>query len=306
MTSGKRRTRKEIEEIVGRFKYTLLDEYMERNFRRVVVLDSYGYKYDIRLCHITDGHIPDFVAKGNLFSLLNISLWLKKEKKSFVLCEDNVYKGSGEKLFFQCSRKDCQETFDASWENIYNGQECPFCAGQRIGKKNNLKHRRPDLSKEWDYERNKDNPENHTEFSTKDASWICSECNYRWNSKIHNRSKGRGCPKCNQSKGEKKILIFLDNRKVDNVLQYRFKNCRDKYPLPFDFYLSKYNLCIEYHGKQHYEPVEFFGGMNSFKKQKENDYKKEKYCLDNNIKLLIIPYWEFDNIEKILEQTLFG
>lgn len=26
-----------------------------------------------------------------------------------------------------------------------------------------------------------------------------------------------------------------------------------------------------------------------------------KYCNDNNIDILIIPYWEYDNIEKILE-----
>lgn len=38
----------------------------------------------------------------------------------------------------------------------------------------------------------------------------------------------------------------------------------------------------------------------------KRDKIKKKYCKENNVELLVIPYWEFHNIEKILEQTLFG
>lgn len=31
---------------------------------------------------------------------------------------------------------------------------------------------------------------------------------------------------------------------------------------------------------------------------------KNKFCKDNNIKLIRIPYWEYDNIEKILIKEL--
>ena len=34
------------------------------------------------------------------------------------------------------------------------------------------------------------------------------------------------------------------------------------------------------------------------------DNIKSQYCKDNNIKLIIIPYFEFDNIEKILKKEL--
>ena len=31
---------------------------------------------------------------------------------------------------------------------------------------------------------------------------------------------------------------------------------------------------------------------------------KRKYCEENNIKLIEIPYWKLNNIEKILEEAL--
>ena len=38
--------------------------------------------------------------------------------------------------------------------------------------------------------------------------------------------------------------------------------------------------------------------------RKHIDTIKTKYCEDNNIKLIRIPYWEFDNIENILIKEL--
>lgn len=35
-----------------------------------------------------------------------------------------------------------------------------------------------------------------------------------------------------------------------------------------------------------------------------HDKKKDDYCKQNNIPLLRIPYWEFDNIENILSKEL--
>jgi hypothetical protein len=51
---------------------------------------------------------------------------------------------------------------------------------------------------------------------------------------------------------------------------------------------------IEYNGIQHYEIIEFFGGEDGFRKSQQRDTIKMKYCKDNNIPLLIIPYTETD------------
>lgn len=48
-----------------------------------------------------------------------------------------------------------------------------------------------------------------------------------------------------------------------------------KKKLRFDFFLPIKNICIEYDGKQHFEPINFFyGGIANFKKQIQRDILK--------------------------------
>jgi hypothetical protein len=49
-----------------------------------------------------------------------------------------------------------------------------------------------------------------------------------------------------------------------------------------DIWFPKHKIGIEYQGLQHYEPVDFFGGEESFKKGKERDLKKKKRFKENN------------------------
>ena len=74
--------------------------------------------------------------------------------------------------------------------------------------------------------------------------------------------------------------------------------------LPFDFYIPDLNITIEYDGRQHYEIIDYFGGLDGFIDTKIRDTIKTIYCKENNIKLIRIPYWDFDKIEKILEKEL--
>lgn len=72
--------------------------------------------------------------------------------------------------------------------------------------------------------------------------------------------RGNSCPVCNESKGEKAIEFYLKNKNINFKREYKFNDCKYKLPLPFDFYIEKYNLCIEFDGEQHYKSKDFFGG----------------------------------------------
>ena len=113
------------------------------------------------------------------------------------------------------------------------------------------------------------------------------------------------CPECNtNSKGEEKIKEILIKYNIKFNQQYLFNDCRNTRPLPFDFYLPQYNVAIEYDGKQHYKLDCFNMNLLDLMNLKYNDNKKTQYCNDNNIKLIRIPYWDFNNIEKIFEKEL--
>jgi hypothetical protein len=111
-----------------------------------------------------------------------------------------------------------------------------------------------------------------------------------------------GCPKCKLSKGEKLISNFLEKISIDYEIQKKFDDCKLKDPLRFDFYLPKYNICIEYNGEQHYKAFDFFGGEKTLEYNQLRDDIKLKYCSENNIKLVLIKYDE--NIEEKLNFLL--
>lgn len=94
-------------------------------------------------------------------------------------------------------------------------------------------------------------------------------------------------PKSIRSKGEVMVVEFLEGAEIEFSEQKTFADCVHKARLRFDFYLIDYGACVEFHGKQHYEVVEFFS---NHKEQKKRDKIKKDYCLDNNIPFLEIRY----------------
>lgn len=64
------------------------------------------------------------------------------------------------------------------------------------------------------------------------------------------------------------------------------------------------NVAIEYQGEQHYRPTGFVYSEERFVHQQERDNAVRCYCNEHNIKLIEIPYTEFDNIEDILTKEL--
>ena len=120
---------------------------------------------------------------------------------------------------------------------------------------------------------------------------------------------GCGCPQCSTSlsKGENKIAKFLLSNRVTYVSQYKIKNDNlfsNRKEMHVDFYLPKENIIIEYNGQQHYKEVSYFGGEIKFNEQKERDMALRQYCKEHGIKLIEIPYSDYDNIETILKKKL--
>lgn len=116
-----------------------------------------------------------------------------------------------------------------------------------------------------------------------------------------------GCRK--RSSREDMIRSVLDSLGVQYVEQYRFRDCKDRYTLPFDFAVLKGNdpsLLIEYDGRQHYDPVSIFGGAKGLSDRKRKDAIKNDYCKKHNIPLLRLPYTLTDaEIHSTISKTIY-
>ena len=99
------------------------------------------------------------------------------------------------------------------------------------------------------------------------------------------------------SKNEEYILNILLKENIKFIREKTFSDLR-KGKYRFDFYLPKYNICLEIDGEQHFKQVSKFQKTKSdFLKQQENDRIKNSYCLANNISLYRIPYWDLNKIK---------
>ena len=122
----------------------------------------------------------------------------------------------------------------------------------------------------------------------------------------NNHIHGKGCPKCKKSFGENKIGDYLTKKDIKYIPQYSIHNenifCKNKV-IKVDFYLETYNTIIEYNGQQHYKEEPYFCSRN-LEEQQIRDMSLRQYCKEHKIKLIEIPYWEFNNIENIINKEL--
>lgn len=129
-------------------------------------------------------------------------------------------------------------------------------------------------------------------------------CNHVYNVIPDSFLRGSRCPRCFKSKGELKIFEYLENNKIQFYEEYTFNDLLSDLgnPLRFDFAIFENDTLtqlIEYDGEFHYNEE-----YSNYETLKMHDNRKDQYCKENNIPLIRIPYWEFDNIYKILDEKI--
>lgn len=145
------------------------------------------------------------------------------------------------------------------------------------------------------------------ERSTKLVKMKHLTCGTTYDVLPRNFSRGNRCPRCKISQGERMVEKTLKKHHLSFTPQIRFEDCRNIYPLPFDFgILNKHGeviFLIEYDGEQHYEENDFYGGRESYLQRVRNDRIKSNYAKDKGIPLLRIRY-DQKNPVLFLEQVL--
>lgn len=107
----------------------------------------------------------------------------------------------------------------------------------------------------------------------------------------------------NISKGNEKIKEILIKNNIPFETEKKFTTCKDIKELPFDFYINNQYL-IEYDGEQHFLENSVF----DYEYTHKHDIIKNKWCKDNNIHLIRIPYTHYTNLninDLLLETTDF-
>lgn len=184
---------------------------------------------------------------------------------------------------------ECTKCGNITRKSIHNAGACSRCYGNY---KRTLEDRKIDV----------DLKSNHSVFisylNKGIGKFICVK-GHEFTGSVNAFLMGSGnCPICTSSRGEQEIYNYLVNHNVPFKRQARFKTCRIKAELPFDFYVDN-RFLIEYDGELHYKDV--VGFIDSREEISKRDHVKTKWALNNNIPLLRIPYTELNSINSVLD-----
>ena len=256
-----------VKEKISRKGFELIGEYKKANKKITIKCNRCGNTYDILLHSLLAKRIKYCVLCtlpkiGQKFGRLKVVRYIKKRKSKYSIeceCEcgnKRIYKANVLKRRISCSK----------------------CNDKKIINKY------PEIAEEWDFSKNKRNLEDIKYGCDQEFWWICKKCGTNYKTSPNLRVFGKsGCPNCIVgSRGEERIKEYLNELNISFIKERRFKDCRDKKPLPFDFWLPNYNLLIEYQGRQHYHKTKFIDTEKLIK----HDNIKRNFCLENNIKLV--------------------
>ena len=224
----------------------------------------------------------------------NIKNRLEGSTLEFVSFDENGYKkASDTKIIvrcWECGNKSIVSYQNMMWQNKSNIILCPRC--QYNGKVSNeeavKKIRQKCELLEYKF-LGFDNPQNR--YDGKDTRLIlkCLKCGYIWNTTIYANFinqviKCRGCT--NNWHLERVVEAILKENKIKYETQKKFNWMKNKIVLSLDFFLPDYDIGIECQGRQHFVPIEKYGGAQGFEDTKIRDAIKKKSCDENGVKLL--------------------
>jgi len=108
------------------------------------------------------------------------------------------------------------------------------------------------------------------------------------------------------SQTENNIELFLNSKNIKLERQYKVTSDERYFKIDFRILFDNKEYFIEFNGKQHYEPIEFFGGETAFIKQKIRDKKLRNLCIIKGIPLLEIPYTKTENeVFQMIDEFLY-
>lgn len=144
--------------------------------------------------------------------LLSVNPLLAKEfhpSKNENITPSTITAHNSKKIWWICPKG---HEYESSVDKRMNGQGCPYCSNKLVMPGfNDLETLFPQISKEWDFEKNKDlTPKEIIPGTRKKVWWICSDCGKSFYKSILERTRnGAGCSECSAKKRVKTRMETL-------------------------------------------------------------------------------------------------
>lgn len=216
------------------------------------------------------------------------------ENFGYILLEEK-YINNRTKLKMICDKgHECE----ICWSNFQQGRRCKICKDLKNGNRKRLSY---DSVNEYIKSFNYTLISKEYKNSKEKLDILCPN-GHNFKMSFECFKRGHRCSICNISKGERKIIDWLNKNNVKYIYDKPYFDdllSLSGNPLRPDFIIEHKKIWIEYDGEFHYRKTYENDGYENFK---IHDKIKDEYAIKNNWKLIRIPYWEFDKIENILDE----
>lgn len=292
---------KDIKKYIESFGYIILSNEYKRSSEKLILKCPNGHEFKMSYNQFKSGHrCSKCVNMKNAKQKMHSHEYIHER---FEECGykwiDGKYKNNLSKLTLKCPNG---HEIEMTYGNFQQGKRCNTCVRKKNGVKLSLTiHEVKLFIEKKGYElMSKEYINNSTKLKIK-----CPK-GHEFNMSYGNFQQGQRCPKCNVSKGEHSIKETLNDLGINFIQHYKFDDCVFYRRLEFDFYIPSLNTIIEYDGIFHYSIIKGKSNFDDFVNGKIRDTVKNIYCENNGIKLIRIPYWDLDNIEKIIRTQLIN
>ena len=215
--------------------------------------------YNDLYTYCINNHLEDIIAEFD------------KEKNDFTM--QDVTPGSDKETWWKCPNGHSYKT--SPNRRVIRGSGCGICSHNILEKGvNDLSTTNPEIAKEWDYEKNKEKPDEVMAGSNIKKYWFICPKGHRYQTTILGRKRGTNCPQCNIEKH-----TSFPERAIYYYMKKYFKDVKDSYHnsiigrKEIDIYLPEWNLGIEYDGRAWHKKI-------------ERDLEKDRACFENGITLI--------------------
>lgn len=298
----------------GSFRIThegFLQKVKELVGNEYIVLSNYQSMHKpVKMEHVACGRKYSVEPNNFIRSNTRCPECFGSEKKTTDIFKSQLYNLVGEEYevlgeylntdtHIEMKHQPCGSIYPVTPNNFLRGRRCSLCQGKAPKTTEMFREEVFDLvGDEYVVLGNYVDADTHIKMQH-------TSCKYIYDVVPNSFLSGARCPDCREYKGQRKIVDHIKVRNLPYTVEYRIPgNLRLDVAVFDPKHHGKLLAVIEFQGEQHYHPVSFYGGREKFRRQIKNDQQKRIYCMQNHIHLIIIPYWEFEQIGKIIDKHI--
>lgn len=271
-------------------------EYKNNSTKVKIICPIHGEFWQTPDKHINRGHgCPKCCKTGIRLTKDDFIEKARKIHGDDYIYENVEYINSWTKVCIICKK---HGEFWQTPNSHLSGKGCKKCADERKTLNNTktteqfIEEARKVHGDDYDYSKSK-----YVNSKTK-ICIICKKHGEFWQTPNAHLSGKQGCPICKQSSLELKIIDLLNNNDISFETQKKFKWLGSK---RLDYFIPSKNIAIECQGRQHFIPIDFFGGDKGLKETIERDTIKRQLCEEHGIRVLYFSNLHIDYPYEVIE-----